>query len=244
MRNVKALIKKLIPQSLLDAYRRLRYPKWYDPKGESVEAVFTQVYKRGLWGKGEQKYYSGPGSDPNATRIYVDAVRSFIASNDVRSVLDLGCGDFRVGAQLLSPTVTYIGVDVVKPLINYNRRNFGGKNVSFICGNILEDDLPTASLCLIRQVLQHLSNEQIQIVLHRTKQYRFLLVTEHRPAPSHVSQPNLDIHHGHEIRMGQGSFVQLDAPPFNQEISRILCEVVLEDGSLLQTVLIENNASP
>jgi SAM-dependent methyltransferase len=72
--------------------------------------------------------------------------------------IDLGCGDFQVGQQLLPLCSSYIGIDIVKVLIENNNNKFKDTKASFLCLNIIEDDLPTGDVCFVRQVLQHLSN--------------------------------------------------------------------------------------
>ena len=81
--------------------------------------------------------------------------------------MDLGCGDFRVGSRIARPGLSYHGVDVVEELIRYNTKHFPGPGVTFSCRDLTRDDLPDAQLGLIRQVLQHLSDDQVQRTLGR-----------------------------------------------------------------------------
>ncbi|MFN5513605.1 MAG: methyltransferase domain-containing protein [Cyanobacteriota bacterium] len=77
----------------------------------------------------------------------------------------MGCGDFQVGQQLLPLCSSYIGIDIVKVLIENNNNKFKDTKASFLCLNIIEDDLPTGDVCFVRQVLQHLSNAEITKIL-------------------------------------------------------------------------------
>ena len=241
MSFLKKKLKNCLPEWVVTYYEKLRYPTRFDPSGKSVEEVFTQIYTKGLWGKNVKgKYYSGPGSDNEVTSPYITAVRAFIEKNKAQSVLDLGCGDFRVGAQLVNPNVYYTGIDVVKSLIDFNNQHYSNQTTRFIHANILKDTLPPADICIIRQVLQHLSNEQIQIILRRTRQYRFLVITEQIPKNAECYPPNVDIHHGQYTRLDAGSYVQLAHPPFNQTIASTLLEAPDKDGAVLQTVVIEH----
>jgi hypothetical protein len=88
--------------------------------------------------------------------------------------------------------------------------------------------LPPGDVVFIRQVLQHLSNNDIALVISKLTQYRVLVVTEHLP-PNNDFVPNVDISNGAHIRL-QGTFssgVVLTAPPFNlvPKHERVLCEV-------------------
>jgi 2-polyprenyl-3-methyl-5-hydroxy-6-metoxy-1,4-benzoquinol methylase len=140
---------------MVDWYRALRYGRtWYEPTGKPVASVFSEIYRRRLWAaKGQADaapFYSGPGSDPAVSAPYIEAVQRLIEELGIASVVDLGCGDFRVGARLLRPGLAYHGIDVVEDLIKFNTEKFASANVQFSCRNIIEDELPAADLCLIR----------------------------------------------------------------------------------------------
>ena len=185
--------------------------------------VFSNVYRKNLWRKqfstGGYKFYSGKGSDEQYAVPYAECIRSFYADNDILSVIDLGCGDFRVGAQFVDVCNHYTGIDCVKELVRYNEQNFGNDKINFLCLDITKDDLPNADLCLIRQVLQHLSNDDIKKVLEKCQKYRYVIVTEH--LLNHLRQdPNLDKEHGLHTRLFFGSGVYLNKEPFN-----ITCEL-------------------
>jgi SAM-dependent methyltransferase len=181
----------------------------------SCQDVFTKIYRSNEWGGTGEDFYSGPGSSAEAAKPYTDAVRRFIAEKGIRSVVDAGCGDFRVGQVIADTGVRYIGVDIVEPLIARNQRLFGGPQISFLVGNLAEDDLPDAELCLVREVFQHLSNCEIQCALARLRKFRYLIVTDHQPAPGRKFAPNRDKPHGRDIRLYDGSALMLDKPPFN-----------------------------
>ena len=80
---------------------------------------------------------------------------------------------------------SYTGIDIVESVIAHNRQLYGGDNVQFFVRDIIEDELPAADLCLIREVFQHLSNAQIQRVLPKLRAYRYAIVTTiNRPPES------------------------------------------------------------
>ena len=243
---LKTVIRRSLPTPLIDRYRLIRYRRtWYEPKGKPVREVFAEIYRRrlcdgGASSNGDGRFYSGPGSDLAVSAPYVEAVQRVIREYNITSIADLGCGDFRVGLQLVQPGLSYHGIDVVKDLVEFNTGRFASSNVCFSCRDIIEDELPVADLCLIRQVLQHLSNQQVQRVLKRCEQYPFVIVTQHLPSRSFTWEPNLDIEHGFETRIDFGSGLVLDQPPFNRAIKQVLCEVQLVDDTLIQSVLLVN----
>lgn len=240
---IRETLGRVTPTTIVDWYRITRYGKtWYDPKGQPIRKVFSEIYRRRLWGEGEDgsPFYSGPGSEAGVSEPYVQVVGEFIEASGITSIVDVGCGDFRVGSRLVRPGLSYHGVDVVSDLIRYNSERFSSDHITFRCGDITVDELPVGDLCLIRQVLQHLSNDQVAQVLARCEKYPYLIVTEHLPDQTKPWTANLDIHHGDQTRVDRHSGLLLDGPPFNRAVERILCEVQLPDQTILRSVLLVN----
>lgn len=52
-------------------------------------------------------------------------MRQYIEREGIRSIVDLGCGDYRVASLLVSDSVQYVGVDVVEDVIAANRQRYG-----------------------------------------------------------------------------------------------------------------------
>lgn len=220
---IKRLVKSVAPAPALDAFRRVRLALYRRANARRpAREVFSEIYARNEWGGAAGEFCSGAGSTANQTRAYVSTVRAFVAKNGVRSIVDLGCGDYRVGALLRTPGDRYVGVDIVPGLIDRNRREFGASNTEFVCLDITQDPLPDGDLCLVRQVFQHLSNAEIAAALRRLGRYRFVLVTEHFPAPARFVRVNADKPHGGDTRIGEGAAVCLDHPPFSLQVELLL----------------------
>jgi SAM-dependent methyltransferase len=194
-------------------------------------------------------FNSGSGSTEEHARRYADAVKQFIRARGVRRVVDLGCGDFQVGARLLDGGVDYIGVDIVEEVVRHNERKHGGARVRFQCLDVAEERLPDGDLCLLRQVLQHLSNEQVEKVLHNVEGYRYVLVTEHYPAPGLEREPNRDKPCGEDVRVYDGSGVYLDRAPFDRRVVETILDVdagrwLVHPGERIRTMLLEHAVQP
>ncbi len=228
--TVKRLLRPLVPESVRHwRFRRatIRTRKAY--AGRPVRETFVDIYHGNVWGGTAGEFFSGGGSDDSTTPEYIRAVNRFISEHDdVASLVDLGCGDFRVGSMLTSG-VSYVGVDIVPDLIDHNTDRYGGDRVQFQCLNMIEDTLPPGDLGLIRQVLQHLSNEQVGRVLAACRRYKYLIVTEHQPSPHRGNVPNLDKPVGPDTRLADRSGIYIDLPPFNRDIAEVLCETVVTD---------------
>lgn len=207
---------------------------------KTVAETFGEIYEKNVWGGAKGEFYSGEGSTEKYSEKYAAAIRKFIAENDVKRVVDLGCGDFRVASKFVSGDFHYTGCDVVPSLVEYLNSKFANRNVEFRCVNIVEDELPNGDLCLIRQVLQHLSNTEIEKILQKARKYKYLIVTEHYPHPKVASAPNLDIPHGPDMRLHFDSAVYLDKPPFDLQNINLLLDVEAEEGTRIKTFVIEN----
>jgi len=162
---------------------------------------------------------------------YVAAVKNFLKSFEhPLTVCDLGCGDFNVGSKLVEFTEKYIAIDIVPDLIAHNRGKYKAENLAFHCLNIVTDDLPIATCAILRQVLQHLSNEEVQEILSKLKHFNYLILTEHIPVGDFV--PNKDIISGQGIRLKQQSGLIITKSPFNFKFKRetVLLSTILKDG--------------
>ena len=208
----------IIPSPIITILRRIKY-KLEDKRNanKSPREVFAEIYSQGKWGKTEKEFCSGLGSvTEEISQPYVKMIINFLNSgNQSNTVVDLGCGDMEIGKKIINHCTQYVGVDVVPGLIKKHNRTNWGKHVSFHCLDIIEDDLPDGDICLIRQVLEHLSNEEIKRILPKLKKYKNIFITEHYPHENSTIIPNIDITRGSRIRAHHNSGVYLNKPPFN-----------------------------
>ncbi|MHA7944475.1 class I SAM-dependent methyltransferase [Formosa sp. 3Alg 14/1] len=204
-----------------------------------TKAAMEQVYEMKLWGDNQTTFYSGEGSHhPDFVNPYIKAVISFLKQhNSALQVCDLGCGDFNIGKQLVHYTSRYTGVDIVSDLILHNKDTFRADNLIFECLDLAVDELPHGDCAILRQVLQHLSNSEIQNILNKLTMFKYVILTEHLPA-SHFS-PNIDIISGQGIRLKNGSGVNILEPPFKFKVKEVslLASLPLKDG---KSVIVTN----
>jgi len=216
LEGVVDFVKAHTPWAIRHLSRRIkREIRWGRSAKQSARTVFGEIYQRNLWGGEAGAFYSGPGSDSHAALLYAEGIKAFIANRDVRSVVDLGCGDFRVATMFLGDDITYVGVEIVETLVTSNIANHQCDKISFQCLDIVDDQLPTGDLCLIREVFQHLSNAEILKVIPKLRQFRYVVYTDYQPGPGAPCSPNRDIAHGVDTRIWRDSALFLDKPPFN-----------------------------
>src|SRR4051812_35693976 len=95
------LLKRAVRTALpgLESARLERNWRAYFPERADARApseIFGEIYQHNWWGGRAGEFYSGDGSDAEASAAFVRTVGDYIESHSIRSVVDLGCGDFRV----------------------------------------------------------------------------------------------------------------------------------------------------
>ncbi len=194
--------------------------------------VMNQIYEMNLWGGNQFDFYSGIGShDAKIIDPYLKVIIAFLESyNRSLIVCDLGCGDFNIGKHLTKYSKKYIAIDIVENLTKRNKNLYKDHNLEFYCLDIINDKLPSGDCIILRQVLQHLSNKDIEKVIKKITIYKYIILTEHIPLGNFVS--NKDIISGQGIRLKQNSGVNILEAPFNLKI---------KDQKQLEEHILENN---
>ena len=217
---MKNIIKKLIPRGVKRIYISIKNRK------KSPEEIFTEIYNKNLWGNAPngRQYCSGLGTTDSNTAKYIEILTNFINEFEIKSIFEIGCGDFTIMNSVLNQfDISYSGSDIVKSLIEHLSSSFGNENIKFIQMDAVNSEkYPVADLCIIRQVLQHLSNEQIAEILGRIRKYKYVIITEHLPLnPTHK---NVDKDTGGYIRLQNRntSGVFLESPPFSLNCKTLL----------------------
>ncbi len=165
---------------------------------KDCKEVFCDIYKRKVWGDG-----SGGGSIPAVARPYCEFISHYLINSGIYTAIDIGCGDLVVARGIDWGFTNYIGIeastDWVSPMGTGRMIVLGGVDA-------LTDLLPAADLVLCKEVLQHLSNEQVQLLLDRTAHYKRRLFTN-STFGDNVNE---------DIETGDFRPVDISLPPFNQ----------------------------
>lgn len=200
---------------------------------KSPQEIFSDIYRNKSWDDygATRPFFSGFGSHAQPTvDAYVQALKPVLERFPGARVTDLGCGDFNIGKQIRPLCGPYIACDVVPDLIEHNKREFAGLNVDFRCLDITSDELPAGDIAIVRQVLQHLNNSQIERFVKQIDGYKILIVTEH--IPSGAFEPNLNKATGSGIRLHgiRPSGVVLHQAPFNLRYQHMMVLADAPDG--------------
>ena len=127
-----------------------------DPVQAEIQSVFSRIYQEGSWGRG-----SGPGSNPEVLGDYRLFLERFIRLNGVRTIVDVGCGDWQFSRFVDFGQARYLGLDVVDSVLEANTRAYGSDRVEFRRAPGRVADIPSADLLIMKDVLQHLPDPMI-----------------------------------------------------------------------------------
>lgn len=193
------------------------------PAGDPLAAVqqrFAAIYRNNEWG-----YGSGVGSLPENTRGYITFVQDFLASLQIASVVDFGCGDWQFSRLIDWQGARYLGLDVVSEVIEANLRTHARPGVDFAVYQT-PAQIPECDLLLCKDVLQHLPNALVREYLALFKQRaRYLLITNDDQPPESVNA---------EIEAGGWRPLRLDLAPFH-EASVVVYEWTVQSGGWVPT---------
>jgi SAM-dependent methyltransferase len=200
-------------------------------------AIFDKIYREARWGGSLGGIYSGSGSEMEVAEIYINVVVAFLKEIGCTSVVDIGCGDFRIGSKIAAEISRYIGADASCLVVERNHLLYSKPGIEFVVCDAERDPLPLAQVCLIRQVLQHLSNASVKVILERlTHTYDYVVVTEHLPSENSLLGYNFDKPTGDDIRAYYGSGIYIDRPPFNFPVEEVLLDFPLPEHQSQKTV--------
>jgi SAM-dependent methyltransferase len=249
--GLKNTLRPFLPAALLEArHQTLRARERRRNAGRSTQEIFESIYAEGKWSGSGLEGGSGSGSDECVARSYVEYVNGFLRDHpEIRRIVDIGCGDLRVARNFeLGEGQTYLGTDIVAPLVAFHHEHNSSLQRSFMHLDAAVDPLPEADLYLVRQVLQHLSNDNAARVLEKVRAGRYALVTEHHPAPDRLTHRNLDKPDGPDVRVYDGSGLYLEYPPFAVPNVEIVLQTsplrgLVAEGERLTTYLVRGTAS-
>jgi SAM-dependent methyltransferase len=165
---------------------------------------FTAIYESHFWVDDESR--SGGGSNLYATEKIRKAIPDLFLKYGIRSMLDIPCGDFFWFKEIRLDLDSYIGGDIVVPLIASVAKKYTSPTRSFRVMDLTQDNLPDCDLILVRDCFIHLSFESVFAALRNISRskIRYLLTTHHASVAANV-----------DIETGSYHPLNLYEPPFN-----------------------------
>lgn len=105
-----------------------------------MREIFTDIYLNNKWKDAESR--SGPGSNQEQTATLKTELPAMLRQLEVKSLLDIPCGDFAWMQAVELPVERYIGADIVQDVADSNRRSYGSPARDFVCLDLTKDTLP------------------------------------------------------------------------------------------------------
>jgi SAM-dependent methyltransferase len=136
--------------------------------------IFNRIYNTGLW-RANITDVLDPNIEPNS-QIYRPFVENFIKNQRIISVMEIGCGNWETLKGIDLSGVDYTGVDVSDVVLSLAKQN-APPGTKLLNVNAVYDPLPTAELLLMKDVLQHWSNDDVLRFLPKMHGYDYALIT-------------------------------------------------------------------
>jgi SAM-dependent methyltransferase len=191
----------------------------------SLSERFSAVYENRVWlfGRSEGSR-SGLGSELQKTQRVRKRLEELLKTLDTRSLLDVGCGDFTWMKEIQFP-FEYIGIDIVAELVAANNVAYRTERRFFQVLDATRDPLPEADTILCREVMFHLSFQDIR---------RLIKNIRHSGSAFLVATNDNDLKYNADILSGDFRMLNLLKSPF---FFPSAAELIPDDGVLADRTL-------
>lgn len=203
MRNDRRQIDD--PGALTNRLDPIKALKGFALRFLSTEKRFDYIDSANRWRSNESR--SGTGSGLTATNALRSKLPQLIRDLGVEQLLDAPCGDFNWMQHVIGQLpVHYIGMDIVRKLIDLNNETYASDRIEFRHGNIITGPVPQVDLILCRDCFIHFSFRDTAraIATFQASGSKYLL-TNNYPG----------IERNHDIVTGQWRSMNLSLPPYN-----------------------------
>jgi len=157
---------------------------------KDLETLFSSYYNNNYWRNNES--VSGGGSTIEGTKILREKLEKLFSKYEIKSILDLPCGDYNWMQYVKKDGIKYTGADIVGEMVEIDNKLFKNDLINFVKLDITKDNLPQNDLIIVRDCFVHLSYENILKALKQIKQSKskYLLVTSFSKWPRNFDIPN------------------------------------------------------
>jgi len=129
---------------------------------------FETIYQKNKWGNG-----SGSGSVPKYCDKYLQFLSKFLTDNSIKSVVDIGCGDFQLYENFDWSKVSYAGCDISSTALSMarERTNLPLHEVSSLDEtlNFVKNQNP--ELVILKDVMMHWTDDELKYFLTRLTEF-------------------------------------------------------------------------
>ena len=147
---------------------------------EKTEDRFSEIYKSNYWSDNQSR--SGKGSNLESTENIRLHLPIILKKNNIKTIFDAPCGDLNWMIHILKKIdIKYHGSDIVPELINHNKEKYENENIRFSKLDITKDKLPRSDLMICRDLLFHLSYNDIFLFFDNflSSEINYILLNSH-----------------------------------------------------------------
>jgi SAM-dependent methyltransferase len=189
--------------------------------------IFSNIYDNHGFGSLESR--SGPGSTLDETQKLRESIKKIIKDKNIKSVVDIPCGDFNWMKEIVFNFESYIGGDIVKKAIEENNERYSNSRIKFIEFDIVNDEIPNGDLLIVRDIIGHFPIEDGVKILKNilNSKCKYLLSTTWAKKIGNDWFPceKNDVHRENEgVDYGRFYPVNLMSNPFNLPNAEIYLE--------------------
>ncbi|MBX2683461.1 class I SAM-dependent methyltransferase [Campylobacter lari] len=141
-------------------------------KRYDLNLIFNDIYVYNKWGSG-----SGPGSSKDICENYINFLEVFFQKYNIKSIADVGCGDWQFSKFIDFKDICYVGYDVAEYVVKNNIEKYSKENIQFIHYDGDFDKIKTADLIICKDVLQHLPNKKIFEFIDILYKFKYALIS-------------------------------------------------------------------
>lgn len=164
-----------------------------DESAKHRQNFFAQVYRENLWQGRESR--SGQGSEVGQVGALISGLPEVLRRHEIKSLLDVPCGDLNWMKQVDLGKISYIGGDIVSEIIEYNIENYESNLRSFKVIDISRDKLPSADMIFVRDCFIHFTNKLIFMALQNiaSSSIKYLCITHDMDHERYPDGHNIDL---------------------------------------------------
>ncbi len=194
---------------------------------EFLENIFDNIYKNNIWNMGQNESKSGLGSTDEYTINIRNKLINFIKEKQINKLLDTSCGDWNWMKNIKNDIPNYLGLDIVKDIVDKNNELYSNNNIKFIHTDFLSyiktQKDKSIDLILCRHTLEHLPTEyNIEFLKECKRVCKYLFVTGYNnlsktnsELPDSIYRPiNLKLPPYSDILYSYYNFEFYDGPDF------------------------------
>lgn len=151
-----------------------------------MDIFFTNIYENKSWGDNNNTEYSGSSGGGSFIEFnqdtYVPFLKNYIVNNNIKSIVDLGCGDFKCGKLIYDDLdILYTGYDTYKKIIEYNLIQHSLPKYFFVHLDFYnnKERIIKGDLCILKDVIQHWEMNEIYTFLDylvENKLFKYILI--------------------------------------------------------------------